>query len=45
MILIDPSRKGRFQPRVKKRRPKQYPLLTKPRDDLRKELLGKKDAA
>jgi hypothetical protein len=45
VILINPSRKGRAEPRVKKRRPKQYPLMTKPRAELRKELLGKKVAA
>ena len=45
VILINPSRKGRIEPRVKKRRPKQYPLMTKPRAELRKELLDKEDAA
>jgi Transposase DDE domain len=45
VILINPSRKGRNEPRVKKRRPKQYPLMTKPRAELRKELLGEKVAA
>jgi hypothetical protein len=30
---------------VKKRRPKQYPLMTKPRAELRKELLGENVAA
>jgi hypothetical protein len=45
VILINPSRQGRFEPRVKKRRPKPYPLMTKPRAELRKEVLDKKDAA
>lgn len=40
-ILINPSRKGRVEPRVKKRRPKPYPLMTKPRADLRKQLIDK----
>ena len=33
-----PHRPGRQEPRVRKRRPKQYPLMTKPRAQLRKEL-------
>jgi hypothetical protein len=45
VILINPSRRGRFEPRVKKRRPKQYPLMKKPRAELRKELRDKKVAA
>jgi hypothetical protein len=45
VILINPSRKGRVEPRVKKRRPKQYPLMKKPRAVLRKELTEKKVAA
>jgi hypothetical protein len=44
-ILINPSRKGRVEPRVKKRRPKQYPLMTKPRAVLRKQLIDKEVAA
>ena len=31
VILAVPKRKGRVEPRVKKRRPKQYPRMTKPR--------------
>jgi Transposase DDE domain len=44
-ILINPSRKGRVEPRVRKRRPKPYPLMTKPRAVLRKQLTDKKVAA
>ena len=44
-LLVNPARPGRFEPRVVKRRPKQYPRMTKPRADLRKELLKKKVAA
>jgi hypothetical protein len=44
-ILINPKRKGRVEPRVKKRRPKQYPLMTKPRAALRKQLIEKDVAA
>jgi len=29
---------GSLEPRVRKRRPKQYPLMTKPRRQLKKEL-------
>jgi Transposase DDE domain len=45
VILTVPKRKGRFEPRVTKRRPKQYPRMTKPRRELRKELLDNKVAA
>jgi Transposase DDE domain len=45
VILINPSRKGRVEPRVRKRRPKQYPLMKKPRAVLRKQLTDKKVAA
>jgi Transposase DDE domain len=39
-FVVNPQRPGRFEPRVKKRRPKQYPLMTKPRPVLRKGLLA-----
>jgi hypothetical protein len=42
---INPERPGRAEPRVRKRRPKAYGLLTKPRAELRKALLGKQRAA
>jgi hypothetical protein len=45
VIRINPSRKGRVEPRVRKRRPKQYPLMKKPRAVLRKQLTDKKIAA
>ena len=45
VILIFPVRKGRVAPRVKKRRPKQYPLMKKPRAVLHKQLMEKKVAA
>jgi hypothetical protein len=32
------ERPGRSEPRVRKRRPKAYPLMTKPRHELRKQL-------
>ncbi|OYD86518.1 IS4 family transposase, partial [Nostoc sp. 'Peltigera membranacea cyanobiont' 213] len=35
---VVPSRPGRSEPRVRKRRPKAYPLMTKPRHELRKQL-------
>jgi hypothetical protein len=38
-LVVNPERPGRFEPRVRKRRPKQYPLMTKPRSVLRKGLL------
>ena len=33
-----PERPGRSEPRVRKRRPKAYPLMTKPRHELREQL-------
>jgi hypothetical protein len=44
-LRVNPERPGRVEPRVRKRRPKQYDLMTKPRDQLRKALLGKRPAA
>ena len=38
-LVVNPERPGRYEPRVRKRRPKQYPLMTKPRSVLRKGLL------
>ena len=38
-LVVNPKRPGRFEPRVRKRRPKQYPLMTKSRSVLRKGLL------
>ena len=34
-LIVNPRRVGRFEPRVVKRRPKQYSLMTEPRDVLR----------
>ena len=42
-LLVNPPRPKRLEPRAVKRRPKQYPLLNKPRDQLRKALFGKGD--
>lgn len=33
-----PKRLGRHEPRVRKRRPKSYPLMQKPRTELRRQL-------
>jgi hypothetical protein len=38
VLIVNPSRRGRVEPRVKKRRPKQYTLMSKPRSELRKLL-------
>jgi hypothetical protein len=38
VLVINPSRRGRVEPRVVKRRPKHYMRLTKPRSELRKLL-------
>jgi hypothetical protein len=44
-LLVNPHRPDRFEPRVLKRRQKEYTRMTKPRDVLRKALLSKKRAA
>jgi len=41
-LVVNPRRPGRFHPRVRKRRPKAYPLMTKPRRKLLQELEGKR---
>jgi hypothetical protein len=38
VLVVNPSRRGRVEPRVVKRRPKQYMRMTKPRAELRKML-------
>jgi hypothetical protein len=44
-LVVNPDRPGRFEPRVRKRRPKEYPLMKKPRSELRKRLLEQDIAA
>jgi Transposase DDE domain len=44
-LEVVPERPGRVEPRARKRRPKEYDLLNKPRAKLRKALLGKRVAA
>jgi hypothetical protein len=41
-LLMNPQRPGRFEPRVKKRRPKQYGLMKQPRCQLRQQLATQK---
>ncbi len=38
-LVVNPHRPGRFEPRAVKRRPKPYPLLTKPRREARNVLI------
>jgi hypothetical protein len=38
-LVVNPHRPGRVEPRAVKRRPKPYPLLTKPRREARKVLI------
>jgi hypothetical protein len=45
VVLVNPHRPGRVEPRVRKRRPKEYPLMTKPRAVLRQALLEQDVAA
>lgn len=35
-LIVNPHRPGRYEPRVRKRRPKQYPLMKRPRAELKK---------
>ena len=44
-LLVNPHRPFRYEPRVRKRRPKQYPLMQKTRQDLRKSLANSADTA
>lgn len=39
-LVVLPARPSRVQPRVRKRRPKQYPLMQEPRSVLKQRLLG-----
>ena len=39
-LIVNPNRRGRVEPRAKKRRPKQYDLMTEPREVLRNRLVG-----
>jgi hypothetical protein len=43
-LKVNPERPNRFEPRVVKRRPKQYDLMTRPREELRRRLWDKQVA-
>lgn len=40
-LPVNPARPNRYEPRVRKRRPKQYPLMQRPRRELRQQLVSK----
>jgi hypothetical protein len=44
-LATNPSRPNRYEPRVCKRRPKQFPSMRQPRKQLREQLIGKRVAA
>jgi len=44
-LVVNPARPGRFEPRVRKRRPKPYTKMKRPRAQLKDELLRKQLAA
>jgi hypothetical protein len=44
-LVVNPQRQGRCEPRVRKRRPKEFSLMKKPRAQLRKALRGKRAKA
>src|SRR5262245_46898956 len=39
VLIVNPARPHRVEPRVKKRRPKPFPLMIKPRRELRQQML------
>ena len=39
-LVVNPFRPGRVEPRVRKRRPKEFPVMKKPRAVLRQELVA-----
>lgn len=41
-LLVNPERPDRIEPRVRKRRPKEYPLMQRPRRELTQALMGKR---
>jgi hypothetical protein len=44
-LVVNPERPGRVEPRCLKRRPKEFPLMKRPRRELRKRLKKRLDAA
>ena len=44
-LVVNPERPNRLEPRVRKRRPKEYPVMKRPRAVQRRELLGQPLAA
>ena len=42
-LVVHPHRPSRYEPRVRKRRPKQYPLIQQTRQTLRKALANNMD--
>lgn len=44
-LVVNPARPGRIEPRARKRRPKEYDLMSRPRAVLRKQLLEQQLAA
>jgi hypothetical protein len=38
-LIVNPTRPHRMEPRVRKRRPKSFPLMIKPRQELRQQVL------
>ncbi|HLY64211.1 MAG TPA: IS4 family transposase [Chloroflexota bacterium] len=44
-LVINPERLGRAEPRVRKRRPKEFPVMKRPRAQLRKEMFKQKVTA
>ncbi len=45
LLIVNPRRPDRLEPRVRKRRPKEFPLMKEPRQKLRKRLRSQRHAA
>lgn len=43
-LVVNPDRRGHVEPRVRKRRPKEYPVMKQPRHELRQALMEAADA-
>jgi hypothetical protein len=44
-LVVNPHRPNRYEPRVRKRRPKEYPLMQKPRAELKKAFAAQRQAS
>ena len=45
ILIVNPKRPDRFEPRLVKRRPKQYSWMRKPRREIRQDIVNQRRAA